>query len=280
MCNKKSLISIFWLIISLCVTISPLTALAAETSTSYTFEQLLDMNEDEISSISDECTLAYKEAESSYLAVVQSNVNGAPIHIVFMDDSNYLSTDEYGNVVSADSEKILEDLSLPAEIIKNIDVSNDIIINDSIYQEYTLTIKINNDGYNGHDMSDVYIKTYIALILNSEIVNTRLEITGEISSDIETTTTTTSETTTSTTTTTTTTTTQSESTSTSTTTENANTLPTNSSTLTSETATVAQTATSTTQNKSSSPKTGDSGVALALGIAFLSISSCMLLKKH
>lgn len=278
MYNKKSLISIFWLILSLCMTISPLTTFATEISTSYTFEQLLDMNEDEISSISDKCALAYKEAESSYLAVVQSNVNGAPIHIVFMNDSNYLSTDEYGNVVSANSEKILEDLSLPAEIIKNIDVSNDIIINDGIYQEYTLTIRINDEGYNGHDMSDVYIKTYIALILNSEIVNTRLEITGGIPSDIETTTTTTSETTASTTTATTTT--QSESTSTSTTTENTNTLSANSSTSTSETATVAQATTSTTQNKSSSPKTGDSGVALALGIAFLSISSCILLKKH
>ena len=278
MYNKKSLISIFWLILSLCMTISPLTTFATEISTSYTFEQLLDMNEDEISSISDKCALAYKEAESSYLAVVQSNVNGAPIHIVFMNDSNYLSTDEYGNVVSANSEKILEDLSLPAEIIKNIDVSNDIIINDGLYQEYTLTIRINDEGYNGHDMSDVYIKTYIALILNSEIVNTRLEITGGIPSDIETTTTTTSETTASTTTATTTT--QSESTSTSTTTENTNTLSANSSTSTSETATVAQATTSTTQNKSSSPKTGDSGVALALGIAFLSISSCILLKKH
>lgn len=177
---------------TLCVVNYPLTTFAAETSTSYTFEQLLEMNKEEISSISDECAIAYEAAESTYRNMIaQSNINGAPIHIVFINDSSYLSTDEYGNVLSVDSEKILEELKIPAEIINVVDMPNDTIISDCTYHEYTLVLKISSEEYHGHDMSDVFIKTYIALLLNPEILHTRLEMIGTIHDEIETTTTTT-----------------------------------------------------------------------------------------
>lgn len=274
--NKKTWFSVFGVIISLCVGIFPLTVSAAEASASYTFEQLLDMDEDEIVSISDECALAYEEAESAYPLLTDANSNAAPIHIVLLDESSYIST---GNAATAsvDSEKVLEALKLPEEMIVSISKAGDMVIDDGTYSDYIIELKLSSDGYRGYDMSDVYIRTYIALILSPEILYTELELPAVVSDGTETTETSViPETTTDTTADAA----QSETASTDAAAETENTLATNDSTLASETTAVTQTTTSATQSKSSSPATGDKGVALALGIAFLSIGSCILLKKQ
>ena len=167
--------------------------------TAYTFEQLLTMERDEIVSISDVCASAYTEAEAAYLDAAAINANATPIHIVFIDDSSYALTDENGNVVAADSAKILEDVKLPAELIKSAEIGNKTFINDQMHQEYTLYIKINSEKYLGHDMSDVYIRAYIALLLNPDILFARIENSGVVPENTETTTTVTTASTTTTT---------------------------------------------------------------------------------
>ena len=142
---------------------------------------------------------AYTEAEAAYLDAAAINANATPIHIVFIDDSSYALTDETGNVVAADSAKILEDVKLPAELIKSAEIGNKTFINDQMHQEYTLYIKINSEEYLGHDMSDVYIRAYIALLLNPDILFARIENSGVVPENTETTTTVTTASTTTTT---------------------------------------------------------------------------------
>ncbi len=278
--NKLSLVPIAFLAVFLCTAIPPLTTSADEASSLYTFEQLLPMGEDEILSISDECVLAYEEAKVAYDSNVQCSGSSGPIGIAFRDENKYLTTNEDGHEFM-DSDKMLADLQLPAEIVGGMDAMGSVVLDGDTYQEYILTL--DDSGYNEYDMSDVYITTYVALTLNPEILNVRLEMAGIAPDGNDTTTKTTSETTTTTTsplTTMSTTIAQSETTTADTTTANESNLQTTTTGSIGQATTISQTVASTVQRNFSSPKTGDTEVIVALGAAVLSLCGCILSKKH
>lgn len=259
--------------------ISAITVSAEETKTTYTFEELLLMSEDEITAISEDYSLALTSAKKFYDVSVTQNPDEFPFHIAFYNDT-YTSTDEKG-IKSYNSEKMCTDLGLPKQLAKLefsmhvLNMPND----ENKYQVYTFTLF--PQEYNGYSSYDVSIKALTAIIASPNVVsfnNLFFIPAGAANPEYTTpiTTTATTETTTEIITTLidTTTTTVADTTITQTEqTTNAQTTAMNTTTKKADTTTKAK------KSDKDSPKTGDNGISAVLSVAVLAFAGCVASKK-